>query len=148
LHRTAAASTNPPREQGIIKRGIQILLAVFFFAAGILHFQLDDAFARILPPMLPLPVGIVWVTGVMELVFAAALVAKWRLPLTGMLLSAYLLAVLPANIYMAVAGIPLGDTALGPAALWTRVALQFPLIALVLWSTGAPPFRKSPDTDG
>ena len=98
--------------------------------------------------MLPFPVTIVWVTGGMELVFAAAFIAKWRLPLTGMLLSAYLLAVLPANIYMAVAGIPLGDTPLSPAALWTRVALQFPLIALVLWCTGAPPFRKPPDTDG
>jgi uncharacterized membrane protein len=148
LHRAAAASTNPPGEQGMIKRGIQILLAVFFFAAGILHFQLDGAFARIVPPMLPFPVAIVWITGLMELGFAAALIAKWRLPTTGLLLSAYLLAVLPANIYMAVAGIPLGDTALSPAALWTRVALQFPLIALVLWCTGAPPFRKSPDTDG
>lgn len=133
----------------MIKRGIQILLAVFFFAAGILHFQLDEAFSLIVPPMLPFPVAIVWVTGVMELAFAVALFAKWRLPLTGLTLSAYLLAVLPANIYMAIVGIPLGDTALSPAALWTRVALQLPLIALVLWCTGAPPFRKSPpDPDG
>lgn len=132
----------------MIKRGIQILLAAFFFVAGLIHFRLDDAFARIVPPMLPFPVAIVWITGVMELVFAAALIAKWRLPLTGLLLSAYLLAVLPANIYMAIAGIPLGETALSPAALWFRVALQFPLIALVLWCTGAPPFRKAPKTDG
>ena len=132
----------------MIKRGVQILLAVFFLVAGILHFRLDDAFARIVPPMLPFPVAIVWITGLMELAVAAALVAKWRLPLTGILLAAYLLAVLPANIYMALAQIPLGDTALSPVALWVRVALQFPLIALVLWCTGAPPFRKAPDTDG
>jgi hypothetical protein len=43
---------------------------------------------------------------------------------------------------MAIANIPLGNTVVSPAALWTRVALQFPLIALVLWSTGAPPFRR------
>jgi uncharacterized membrane protein len=132
----------------MIKRGVQILLAVFFLIAGILHFRLDDAFARIVPPTLPFPVAIVWITGAMELAFAAALIAKWRLPLTGLLLSAYLLAVLPANIYMALAQIPLGDTALSPAALWIRVALQFPLIALVVWCTGAPPFRKAPATDG
>lgn len=132
----------------MIKRGVQILLAVFFLVAGILHFRLDDSFARIVPPMLPFPVVIVWITGVMELAVAAALLAKWRPPLTGLLLAAYLLAVLPANIYMALAQVPLGDTALSPAALWMRVALQFPLIALVLWCTGAPPFRKSPDTDG
>jgi uncharacterized membrane protein len=131
----------------MIRRGVQILLAVFFLVAGVLHFQLDDAFARIVPPMLPFPVAIVWITGAMELAFAAALLAKWRLPLTGLLLSAYLLAVLPANIYMALAQVPIGDSALSPAALWIRVALQFPLIALVLWSTGAPPFRKAPATD-
>jgi len=132
----------------MIRRAVQILLAAFFLIAGILHFRLDDAFARIVPPMLPFPIAVVWITGLMELVFAAALIAKWRLPLTGLLLSAYLLAVLPANIYMALAQIPLGDTALSPAALWVRVALQFPLIALVLWCAGAPPFRKAPDTDG
>lgn len=132
----------------MIKRCTQILLALFFFAAGILHFQLGDAFARIVAPMLPFPVAIVWATGVIELVFAALLVAKCRLAMTGLALSAYLLAVLPANIYMALDGIALGDTALSPAALWTRVALQFPLIALVLWCTGAPPFRKSPETVG
>lgn len=130
------------------RRGVQFLLAVFFFVAGILHFLLDGMFARIVPPMLPFPVTIVWITGVMELAFAAALFAKLRLPLTGLLLSAYLLAVLPANIYMALAQLPLGDTALSPVALWVRVALQFPLIALVLWCTGAPPYRKIADKDG
>ncbi len=132
----------------MIRRGVQILLAIFFLVAGVLHFQLDDAFARIVPPMLPFPVAIVWITGAMELAFAAALIARWRLPLTGLLLSAYLLAVLPANIYMAITEVPIGETVLSPAALWIRVALQFPLIALVLWSTSAPPFRKTPDTVG
>ena len=126
----------------MIRRGMQLVLAIFFLIAGILHFVLDDAFARIVPPLLPFPVAIVWLTGLMELGFAAALIAKWKLPMTGLLLSVYLLAVLPANIYMALEGIPLGDTVMSPGALWVRVALQFPLIGLVLWSTGAPPFGK------
>ncbi len=132
----------------MIRRIVQLGLAMFFLIAGVLHFQLDDAFARIVPPMLPFPVAIVWITGLMELGFAGALIAKWRLRMTGLLLSAYLLAVLPANIYMAMAGIPLGETALSPAALWFRVALQFPLIALVLWCTRAPPLGKRPETEG
>lgn len=132
----------------MIRRIVQLALAISFLIAGVLHFQLDDAFALIAPPMLPSPAAIVWITVLMELGFAAALIAKWRLPLTGLLLSAYLLAVLPANIYMAIAGIPLGDIAFIPAAPWLRAALQFPLIALVLWCTGAPPFRKTPGTDG
>lgn len=50
---------------------------------------------------------------------------------------------LPANIYMAMVGLPLGDgQRLGPVVLWIRVAFQFPLIALVPWCTDAPPFGK------
>jgi len=56
-------------------------------------------------------------------------------PRVGVLLGLFLLAVLPANIYMAMAGIPFGDSLSSPAALWTRVALQFPLIAIIYWAT-------------
>lgn len=119
-----------------MRLAVRILLAAFFGAAGIAHFHLDETFARIVPPILPFPLTIVHITGVMELCFAVALVAaggRW-LAWTGWALGAYLVAVLPANIYMALENMPLGETELGPAALWTRVALQFPLIALVLWA--------------
>jgi len=126
-----------------MKRRSQIYLGIFFLIAGVLHFVLDDAFAKIVPPLLPYPLQIVWLTGVMELMFAAGLLLRRHLMLTGILLSLYLLAVLPANIYMAIEDIPLGEGGpLGPVALWIRVALQFPLIALILWCTDAPPFRK------
>lgn len=124
----------------MLKRGTQIFLGIFFLVAGVLHFVLDDAFAQIVPPALPFPYVIVWLTGAMELVFAAALLLKRYLALTGILLSLYLLAVLPANIYMALTDIPLGKTEVSAFALWGRVALQFPLIGLVLWCCGAWPF--------
>ena len=109
-------------------------LALFFAAAGVAHFVQTDAFAAIVPPLLPFPRFIVQVTGAMELAFAVGLVVpRWRAA-TGWLLSAFLLCVLPANIYMAVADIPLGGRALPGWALWVRVLLQFPLIALVLWA--------------
>ena len=120
-----------------MKRGVQIFLGVFFLVAGVMHFVADEAFAAIVPPVLPFPVLIVWLTGAMELVFAAGLLARRSLPLVGGLLAVYLLAVLPANVYMALAEIPLGETVLSPLALWVRVGLQFPLIALVLWCCGA-----------
>lgn len=127
----------------IMKRGAQIFLGVFFIVAGILHFLLGEVFATIVPPLLPFPLQIVWLTGVMELVFAAGLLLKRQMALVGILLSLYLLAVLPANIYMALGDIPLGDgRQLAPVILWGRVALQFPLIGLVLWCCGAWPFAR------
>ena len=109
-------------------------LAVFFAAAGIAHFTHTDAFAAIVPPPLPFKREIVLATGVMELGFAVGLVMpKWR-RVTGRLLAAYLLAVLPANVFMALEGMPLGALE-SRAALWGRVALQFPLIGMVLWGS-------------
>ena len=107
-------------------------LAVFFAAAGVAHFTHTDAFAAIVPPPLPFEREIVLATGVMEFGFAVGLlVPKWR-RVTGWLLAAYLLAVLPANVFMAREGIPLGALE-SRAALWGRVVAQFPLIGVVLW---------------
>ena len=112
------------------------LLALFFFVAGITHFTQDEAYAAIVPPLLPFPFIIVWVTGIMELFFAVGLAIKKFRKISGFWLAPFLLAVLPANIYMAMYNIPLGDMESSSTALWVRVALQFPLIALILWASG------------
>lgn len=118
-----------------LKTALVYLIAAFFFVAGILHFVKVDDFAAIVPPMLPFPKLIVWVTGVMEIIMAVMLLCPHFRANVGVILSLFLLAVLPANIYMAMANIPFGDAVSSPAALWVRVALQFPLIALILWAT-------------
>jgi uncharacterized membrane protein len=118
-----------------LKLGLVYFFALFFFAAGISHFVADDKFAAIVPPLLPFPYVIVWVTGLMEIGFAIMLLCPHFRPRVGVLLGLFLLAVLPANIYMAMAGIPFGDTVASPAALWGRVAMQFPLIAVIYWAT-------------
>ena len=118
------------------KIGLCWFFALFFFIAGILHFVQLEAFAAIVPPFLPFPKFIVWITGILEFIFALGLVLPQYRKLAGFWLAPYLLAVLPANIYMALYNISLGDLAASPAALWGRVALQFPLIAVILWASG------------
>ena len=120
-----------------MKLGFCIFFCVFFVFAGIMHFVADDKFAAIVPPFLPFPYFIVWVTGGMEIAMGILLLCPHLRPQVGVMLGLFLLAVLPANIYMAIAGIPFGDTAASPTVLWLRVALQFPLIALIYWATRA-----------
>ena len=108
-----------------------------------MHFVEVDSFAAIVPPMLPFPKLIVWVTGVMEIAFALGLLLPKYRKLSGFWLAPFLLAVLPANIYMAMYNVPMGDTVASPIALWVRVALQFPLIALILWASGNIGGRKN-----
>lgn len=103
-----------------------------------MHFIQDDSFAAIVPPLLPFPKLIVWMTGVIEIILALMIVLPKYRALAGTLFAPYLLAVLPANIYMAMANIPLGDMAASPTALWIRVAMQFPLIAFIYWASRPP----------
>ena len=117
------------------RAAICLALAAFFLAAGILHFAHTEAFARIVPPFLPAPETIVRVTGAMEIAFSIGLaLPRWRRR-TGRVLALYLLAVLPANVTMAVERTAIGTLELPDWALWLRVGLQFPLIALVLYAT-------------
>ena len=116
-----------------------LFFALFFIVAGVLHFIKVDDFAAIVPPLLPFPRLIVWVTGLMEIGMGVMLLCPHFRPNVGVMLSLFLLAVLPANIYMAMAGLPFGETVAGPAVLWGRVALQFPLIAVILWCTRPKP---------
>ena len=124
----------PSTFKGALRAATLLLLSLFFAAAGVAHFTMTDDFAQIVPPFLPFPELIVQITGAMELVFALGLLwPKWRAR-TGWALSVFLLCVLPANIYMALEGMPLGDFATSKFSLWVRVGLQFPLITLILWS--------------
>ena len=113
-------------------------IAAFFILAGIMHFVQDDSFAAIVPPLLPFPKLIVWITGVMEIVLALMIILPKHRALAGALFAPYLLAVLPANIYMAMENIPLGDMEASPTELWIRVAMQFPLIAFIYWASRPP----------
>lgn len=117
------------------RRASRVALAVFFTLAGIAHFAFDAQFAAIVPPLLPLPLIIVWLTGFIELGFAAALLQRLFLPAIGKWLSLYLLAVLPANIYMAWADVPVFGVHAPAWMLWGRLPLQLLLIAWILWAT-------------
>lgn len=114
-----------------------LVLAAFFLAAGLLHFRAWEEFTRIVPPFVPLKREVVWMTGAMEILFAAGFVVpRWR-RVTGRVVALYLLAVLPANVWQAWARVAVAGMVLPDWAAWGRVALQVPLIWLVLEATAA-----------
>ncbi|HEY8340394.1 MAG TPA: hypothetical protein VIK95_11020 [Egibacteraceae bacterium] len=113
-------------------------LAVAMAVAGASHLLSPAPFLAHLPPWTPLPELIVVVSGVVEIAFGAALLApaRWR-PLVGRALAVFFVAVLPANVYVAVAGV---DVPGQPGGLypWLRIPFQALFIAWVLWSTAQP----------
>lgn len=79
----------------------RILLASFFIAAGILHFVFPVYYARIIPPILSAPLTLVAISGVCEILGGLGVLIPHVRRLAGYGLIALLIAVFPANIYMA-----------------------------------------------
>jgi len=102
------------------------LFAVLFVIAGVLHFVFTPVYMKIMPPYLPAARLLVQVSGLCEVLGGLGLLAPEMRRLAAWGLVTLLIAVLPANIQMALdharwAGIPVW-------ALWARVTLQAPLI--------------------
>ena len=109
---------------------------VFFWFAigGMAHFALTETEMRIVPPYIPWPREAVLVSGVLELLGAAALLWRQSRRTAGIGLILLTLAVTPAHVYM------LQRPELFPTvpywALVARLPLQVLLVALIAWSCG------------
>lgn len=106
----------------------RFILAVFFIMAGLLHFLFPEPYSRIVPPFLPMPGLLVFISGIAEIAGGAGLLVPklQRAAAYGLVL--LLLAVFPANIYMAVAHVQFPGLSGAPWAQWLRLPLQIPLI--------------------
>lgn len=112
------------------------LLAAFMAVAGVGHFLAADSFRAQVPPWMPWPGAVIAVSGVIELAFAVALFAGWRLPLVGWLLAAFYVVVFPGNVSQFLTGTDAfgldSDLARG-----ARMLFQPVLVVWALWCTGA-----------
>jgi len=76
---------------------MRIIMAAFFAAGFVLHFRATDALVAITPDFVPAPRAVVYLTGLVELAGAIALLLpRWR-KATGIALAIYVIAVWPAN---------------------------------------------------
>lgn len=99
-----------------------------------MHFVKPGLYVKIVPPGLPAPRTLVYVSGVAEMAGGLGLlVPRLRRPAAcGLVL--LLAAVFPANIYMAVDGIQLTQRPLPVWLLWARLPLQGILMWWILWA--------------
>jgi uncharacterized membrane protein len=107
-----------------LKTSNRILTAVFILS-GVLHLANPQGFMWLMPPWMPEPIALIYVSGVVELVCAAGFLFKQRW--AGWLSALVLLAIWPANIWFAFSVLGSPDVWLIVAA-WARLPLQLPLI--------------------
>jgi len=111
------------------------LAAIFYIVAGILHFLHPSGYVRIVPPFIPHPEAMVWLSGIAEIAGGVGLLIRPLRRAAAWGLVALLVAVFPANIYMAWDHVQVTAHPLSGFILWARLPLQFVLIWWVLWST-------------
>jgi uncharacterized membrane protein len=126
--------------QRLPRRLALLALAVFFVGAGVSHFANPDFYVRIMPPYLPAHLELVYLSGVLEILGGLAVLIPGIRGLAGWGLILLLLAVYPANLHMALH--PELFPSVSTLALYTRLALQFVLIAWAYWAT-RPELRVS-----
>ena len=106
-------------------------MGLFYLSIGIKHFTDPDWFVRIVPPILPYKIELVYISGFFEVVFGILLVIKHTRYYAGIGLIILLIAVYPANIYLALTNGAALDTT--PFIAWGRLPFQFVFIGLAYW---------------
>ena len=105
------------------------VLGVTMVFAGANHFRVPRAYEKMMPPFLPAHRPLVLVSGVFEVLGGLGVLVPQTQWFAAWGLIALFIAVFPANIYMAVAHIPLGKRPIAPWILWARLPFQLVFIA-------------------
>jgi uncharacterized membrane protein len=118
-------------------------LSLFFVFTAVGHFIRTGEMAEMLPPSVPSRVGLIYLTGVLELLGAAGVWVPRLRKLAGICLILLLICVLPANIYSAIKRVEFGGHSSGPVYLLLRVPFQLFVIYWVYLATVQNWFAKS-----
>jgi len=108
-------------------------LSLMLVFTGISHFTfMKEDFVRMMPPLIPRPRALVYFTGVCEIAGAVGLLLPEFRRAAAYALIAFFLAVLPANIHAARAGVTVrGQRA---TSLSLRIPMQILFIVVAFWS--------------
>ena len=115
----------------IIRVLLRVILAAFYFAAGVTHLKSPQGFILIVPSFVPWPGEVVLFTGICEMAGAIGLFIPPLRKAAGIALAIYAVAVFPANINHAVNQIDVGAL---PNSMWYHVPRFFLQPLLVWWA--------------
>lgn len=123
-----------------ILRGV---LAVSIIVVGITHFAKPAPYVSIVPPQLPYPLELVYISGFFEILGGIGLLIPFVSVAAAWGLIALFIAVFPSNINLAVNNIALEGIPHNQALYWARLPFQAVLIAWAWWYTRTPQQLKA-----
>lgn len=133
------------------KGTLRYVMSAAYVIAGITHFLAPNAFARVVPPGLPKPRALVYLSGLAEIVLGVGVAFDRTQRGSAWGIMALLGAVFPANVYMAtddVAAEFAPDRLSGIARIgaWARLPFQGVLLLWAWWYT-RPDAELAPEAD-
>lgn len=115
-----------------------MVLAIAIITVGITHFTKPAPYVKIMPPQLPYPLELVYISGFFEILGGIGLLIPLVSVAAAWGLIALFIAVFPANINMTLNDIELEGIPHNPVLYWGRLPLQAVLIAWAWWYTRHP----------
>jgi uncharacterized membrane protein len=114
------------------REAARIGIAVMLLFTGASHFSgLSHDMAGMIPPPLTGSLALIYLTGLLEIAGALGILTRRLKTAAAWSLAALLVALFPANIYAALAGVTLGGQPVTP--LWIRGPLQLFWFVTLLW---------------
>lgn len=110
------------------------LLALAMTAAGVMHFVTPEFYVAMMPDYLPWHLALVWISGACEVLLGLGLLHPRTRSAAGWGLVALLIAVFPANVWMATHA-PLPGLDVSPLAAWLRLPFQALFIVWAWWAS-------------
>ena len=112
-----------------MRHWLRALLCLTFVLAGVMHFRAADTYLKIMPPFLPFPLALVYLSGAAEIAGGIGVLPRATRRLAGWGLIALLIAVFPANISMVLHGTQQVGIDI-PRWVWLA---RLPFQALFIW---------------
>ncbi|HSI62467.1 MAG TPA: DoxX family membrane protein [Candidatus Saccharimonadia bacterium] len=120
----------------MVRAAFRILLGLLFIAAGANHLLNPAFYLSFMPPWLPWPEAMNYISGAAEIAGGIGVFIPSLRSTAGWGLIALLIAVFPANIHIALHGMHGVD--IPTWVLWARLPFQIVFIAWVYWTCLAP----------
>ena len=108
-------------------------LSILYVVVGVKHFTHLDFFLVIVPPYLPYPELLVYVSGFFEILFGVLLIPTKTRKYAALGLILLLIAVFPANIYLFNSEIAQNSYGISRQFALIRLPFQIPLIVIAYW---------------
>lgn len=123
----------------------RIALSAMLLFTSMGHFAFTEGMTMMLPPFIPFKTGIVYFTGIVEILAAIGILIRKTRVFTGWMLIIFFVLILPANIHAAINHIDYQNATTsgnGMAYLWFRVPLQ---LLFIVWTYLSAVNRPKPN---